>query len=886
MTLFLCLFKYHVHVNFDFYGQCPIFSFFSLSFTVYFLVYQSFLNAFRFEFQLFLALSVHLKSIKLLFCLSLFSIYTLLKGSCISSKFNDIIKTKIIKKELFYQFSYPFLAFKIKYEDGVEKGLRNEFGSSKTITLDAMRPEFRLGSLYDRRTDNLLPGFTLWKEKSFRKKGFISERLASNQQWLIDSENTFSSKVWKLDIEAGLTLSLLGGLVDIKGHAKYLKDTASSSNVAKVSLTYKETTVYRELNSDALYNLDFGDLLTNEEKRNEFTHVVVGIQYGGTCTMVFEREIENSETKEEIEGALSVVLKSFPISGDAKLKLSSDVKEKVDNFKCTVYSDLKSDASVANWDEALSLYESLPTKLSASGETDAEKGVPVKIWLLPKNMLNPKHNTFVKELSSIVVNKPKDIIESLNTAINESHDLLNKTRKFPILNNKIGRFAKLVENYSIAFRKDVLSVLLVSIRSGTGDEKLLFDAVERHEHSTFGYVSTWMRRIKEEVDVLLATQTLLPVSFANKRFEQNIVEKTTSVVFTLKVCKREDKFLEEMESHYNNLARNETTTSKEKIIDILYEKKWFENESLKEKMRKMTYQMSIFASANQLNRDAGFFVREMECEGIPDCSIDVWEKGKKLTFISFEPPTEIRNLQIKEYSHNTIKIKWNIPEEGRSNISNYKIEVISVAVENEKESLELLHQIKVSPVTDETMAHVFTNLRPGKVYQVSVKCLCLNDHAASKSVTVFQMTRPSNPPVEFQGEVKEKRHIKLTWENPTIKAESADLKSFLIEYKKTNGKLLPSKSLPSDVKSYIFFNLSYATEYQFRILACYGGEKDTLPSEDINLKTEPMEVPQIEKVKIYFYLHQGQEIRNTNVFKISKKAGSLRKLELSKINGC
>ena len=758
-----------------------------------------------------------------------------------------------------------FLAFKIKYEDGVEKGMRNKFASKKIITLDAMGPEFRLGSLYDRRTDNLLPGFTLWKEDSFTKKGFISERLASNQQWLIDSENTFSSKVWKLDIEAGLTLSLMGGLVDIKGHAKYLKDTASSSNVAKVSLTYKETTVYRELTSDALYSLDYGDLLTSDEKKNEFTHVVVGIQYGGTCTMVFEREIKDNETKEEIEGALSVVLKSIPISDAAKLKLNSDEKKKVQNFKCTVYSDFKSDVSVANWDEALSLYKSLPTKLSASGKTDAEKGVPVKIWLLPKNMLNSKHKTLVKELSSFVVNKPKDIIDSLNKVINESRDLLNKTRKFPILNNKIGRFVKLVENYSVTFRKDILSVLLVSIRSGTGDEKLLFDAVKRHEHSSFGYLSTWMRRIKVEVDTLLATQTQLSVSFANQKFEQKIVEKTTTVVFTLKVCKREDRFLDEMESHYNNLAQNETTTSNKKIIDILYEKKWFEDESLKEKMRKMAYQMRIFASANQLNEDVGFFVREMECEEVPDCSIDVWEKGKKLTFISFEPPTEITNLQIKEYSHDTVEIKWNIPEEGGSNISNYKIEVINVAVANEKEISELFHQIKVLPVTDETMTHVFKNLQPGKVYQVSVKCLCLNDHAFSKSVTVLQMTRPSNPPVEFRGEVKEKRHIKLAWGNPTIKAKSADLKSFLIEYKNTNEKSLLSKSLPSDVKSYTFIDLSYATEYQFRILACYGGEKDTLPSEDINLKTEPMDLPHVEKVKRYFYLYDCHEIQNTDV---------------------
>ena len=749
------------------------------------------------------------------------------------------------------------LEFKINHEDGTEKGLRNKFSSKKVIILDAMRPQFRLGSLYDRRTDNLLPGFTLWKEDSFKRKGFISERLASNQQWLIDSENTFSSKVRKLNIEGRLTLSLLGGLVDIEGHAEYLKDTASSSNVAKVSLTYKETTIYQELTSDALHNFDYGYLLANSGIDDEFTHVVVGIQYGGMCTMVFEREIKDSETKQEIEAALSVALKSIPISG--KANLNSEDKEKINNFKCTVYSDFKLNESVTNWDEALSLYKLLPSKLSASGETDTGKGVPVKIWLLPKNLLGSKHNTLAKELSIGVVNKSKEITESLNKAINESYDLLNKTWKFLILNSKIGWFAKLVEKYSTTFQKEILSDLLVSIRSGTRDEKLLFDAVKKHEHSAFGHLAAWLGKIKKEVDTLLATQNYLLdeyVPFANKTFEQSIVKKTTNVVFTLKVSKREDEFIKEMESYYNTLTQNETTTLTEKILDILNKKKWFEDESFKEKMRKMAYQMRTFASANQLNKDVGFFVREIECEKDPDCCINVWEKGKKLTFMSFEPPTEIRNLQIKEYSHNTMEIKWNVPEEGVSNISNYKIDLTSVAVKDGRECSTLVHQIKISPDADETTTHVVTNLQPGQKYQVSVQCLCLNDHAFSKSVTLLQITRLSNPPVDFKGDLEKKRYIKLSWENPTIKAENANLKSFLIEYKITSGKSLPSILVPSNVNSYMLSDLLYGTEYQFRILACYDGEKNTVPSKGIYLKTEPMEAPQVIKVSCYSPLYQ------------------------------
>ena len=269
----------------------------------------------------------------------------------------------------------------------------------------------------------------------------------------------------------------------------------------------------------------------------------------------------------------------------------------------------------------------------------------------------------------------------------------------------------------------------------------------------------------------------------------------------------------------------------------------------------MAYQMRIFASANQLNDNTGFFVRAIDCEETPDCCIEVWEKGKKLPFMSFEPPTEIRNLQIEKYSHNTMEIKWNVPEEGRSNISNYKIEVSGVSVVDEKESLQLIDQIKVS-AAGKNMTHVITNLRPGQVYQVSVQCLCLNDHAFSKSVSLLQMTRPSNPPTDFTGEVREKRYIKLAWENPTTKAESANLKGFLIEYKASNGKSLLSKLVASDVKSYSLSNLSYGTEYQFRILARYDGEKDTLPSEDIKLKTEPMEVPQFKKVYRFFRLYQ------------------------------
>ena len=68
------------------------------------------------------------------------------------------------------------LVLGIQHEAYVEERWQSEWDSNKTIILAAIGPEFQLGSLYDRRTDRLLSGFTLCKEDSFKKEGFIRER--------------------------------------------------------------------------------------------------------------------------------------------------------------------------------------------------------------------------------------------------------------------------------------------------------------------------------------------------------------------------------------------------------------------------------------------------------------------------------------------------------------------------------------------------------------------------------------------------------------------------------------------------------------------------------------------------------------------------------------
>ena len=153
------------------------------------------------------------------------------------------------------------------------------------------------------------------------------------------------------------------------------------------------------------------------------------------------------------------------------------------------------------------------------------------------------------------------------------------------------------------------------------------------------------------------------------------------------------------------------------------------------------------------------------------------------------------------------------------------------------------------------MAHEVTDLRPGNAYKISLQCLWLNHNIFGEPAEIFQRTRLSNPPVEFKAEVIEKRLIKLSWSDPTILAKNANCKGFVIEYKATTGNTWQNKLVQADLHTCIFSDLNYSTAYKFRILARYEKGEETLPTEEVHLKTESMEIIQLEKVCIYLCIY-------------------------------
>ena len=99
--------------------------------------------------------------------------------------------------------------------------------SSQSQIIAALGRPFDLGMLYDRRSEKLILGKTLWSPDHLSQAVTTITKPYTNSEVL--AEDTIDDKASALNIEASLKLSFLGGLVNVQGAAKYLDDRKIST---------------------------------------------------------------------------------------------------------------------------------------------------------------------------------------------------------------------------------------------------------------------------------------------------------------------------------------------------------------------------------------------------------------------------------------------------------------------------------------------------------------------------------------------------------------------------------------------------------------------------------------------------------------------------------
>ncbi|KAM9440624.1 verrucotoxin subunit beta-like [Clarias gariepinus] len=352
-----------------------------------------------------------------------------------------------------------------------------------TIETAALGRPFQLGMLYDCRKDTLIPGITLWNREQLQQNKDISSQI--NTEFSFTTSDTIEEKSKHMKVDGELTLSLLGGNVQLSGAARYFNDTKKSFKQERVTLHYKTTCRFEQLTMNHLAQgkMDHHEVFDLDVA----THVVTAVLYGADAYFVFDKMVNLSEDGSSAEGEGGINLdnlkKVFSV-GDAHLTSNINEKDEAElkNLSCTFYGDFKLPSNPSSFEDAKKVYTELPKLIGENGKY----AVPVKVWLFPLVKLDSSAGKLQRYITTDLIRAVESVFEALNIIDMKCSDLLQDTvaKTFSTFHNQVQHLQKFCFEYKQDFMKK-LADLLPEIRGGKTDIKHLTELLKAHEKSPF-----------------------------------------------------------------------------------------------------------------------------------------------------------------------------------------------------------------------------------------------------------------------------------------------------------------------------------------------------------------------------------------------------------------
>uniref|UniRef100_A0A671NRM5 Fibronectin type-III domain-containing protein n=1 Tax=Sinocyclocheilus anshuiensis TaxID=1608454 RepID=A0A671NRM5_9TELE len=439
-------------------------------------------------------------------------------------------------------------------------------------------------------------------EKSFGSLGYLDTRPQLLTDVKFSSSDSLSSKSSLLDVNASLKASFLGGLVEVGGSAKYLRDTKSSNQQSRV--TYPQ--VFDQKTA---------------------THVITAVLYGAQAFMVFDRTFSDDENHQEIEGELHVMVKSIPgfsIEGQGAVEMTDGHKEKAKNITCTFHGDVHLKQNPTTYMEALEVYRKFPTLLGNSA-------VPIKVWLYPLSLLNTVAAQLVREISTRLISNTEDMIEELGEVERKCNDLSRKPMAniFSDIKERLRLFQNSIRIYRLVLQK-ALARVLPAIRGGGMKEKSLDDILKIYYLSPFNTV----KGIKIEDSEGLIISLLDP--------DIDVV-----VCLTFTSLKYNDPYLSTLNEFLKSVTFKELDGENTFSLTSPIQKP-FNPHDVTSKMRENLSHFKSFSEANKDEKTIHYIISTISDASNPGSSIYLYEKGKltdkKFQPVSKPPPPIVKNI--------------------------------------------------------------------------------------------------------------------------------------------------------------------------------------------------------------------------------------------------
>ncbi|XP_065133348.1 stonustoxin subunit beta-like [Paramisgurnus dabryanus] len=598
------------------------------------------------------------------------------------------------------------------------------------IEVAALGRPFQLGMLYDCRKDALVPGITLWDEEKLKLS--IRSRPQINTDFKVTASDSIEEKSNLLNIEASMKLSLLGGLINVTGAAKYLNDTKKSFIQQRLTLHYHSTTRFEELSMNHLAseNIAHHEVFDHDTA----THVVTAVLYGADACFVFDREVSSDEDKTTVEGEVKAAhekLKVITVDVDTNLNMNEVQKNAVQKFSVTFYGDFQLPSNPTSFEDALKVYSELPKLL---GE-NKDQVVPLRVWLYPLSKLQSKVLNLLKEISIDLVSDIESALESLNTTEMKCSDLLKDSpaSALPPFQNKILQMKQNCNKYKLSLMKK-LGSLLPQIRGDKIEDSALIDLLKDHHESPFreSELEEWLKVREKESEII---KTLLrQLIDSGAKVEDNLeailmdLDVKNVVSYTFTSLDWSDVLLPKQLTYLRS-----STMRNKNDLDSKKETSWLTDAIHKTMRSNLEMFKSLIESKDR--KPVKFIVSSKQMEDHPGSCILLYEGGC-VEAVCFTPPSQPARPIIVEVKGDSVVI-------------------VMPSTCPATEELKLLYKINQEkiwtsqPVLKDQHTVTLTDLRPGTEYEI--KCAAVGKlNYTTESDVIRVKTEGRNRP--FMGE--------------------------------------------------------------------------------------------------------------------------------------
>uniref|UniRef100_UPI0037E7B441 uncharacterized protein n=1 Tax=Semicossyphus pulcher TaxID=241346 RepID=UPI0037E7B441 len=702
--------------------------------------------------------------------------------------------------------------------------------SSRTMEVAALGRPFSLGMLYDCRQDSLVPGMTLWDCNDLEKD--TRKRSKPNSEFEIVASESIEDKSSALNVQASLKASLLGGLVQVEGSAKYLKDSKTSKHQARVTLKYKTTTMFQEL---SMNQLGTGNVKHQQVfEKGIATHVVTGILYGAQAFFVFDCEVSQTEDHQDIEGNLKVIIEKIPclaVEGKGSLKMEEKDKANVEKFSCKFYGDFSLQKMPTSFQDAVQVYQSLPNLLGANGEN----AVPVKVWLLPLTTLDSSAAKLVREISTRLVQESQSVLEDFSELDMRCNDAVRTTtaQQFSQVGTKIKTFKQMCSEFKMEFQQ-TLAKKLPSIRGGGEEEAELAGILKKRHSSPFNSknLNEWMDCKEREIWLLKSFTNVMKNTkiISSQSIHQEISRAEHAVCFVFTSLGSDEPYL----SALSNYLRKTENPEDPHPPDVEKEQ-WYLSKEVSDSMRVKAKLFSDFAEANQENKNITFLTVGITNETKRGSSIDLYEKGFSVSE-DFEPPSKPETVTGSDINHDSVTLKIDPPKFGSKNITSFSVEYCV----SEEEGWKQQTASKAEAVT-------VSGLRPNTEYMFRCRAVTTVGVGPANQVSGPIQTLPCSPPGKPQVEPNSSE-ISVSWKKPAELGQDVHIFSYIMEYAKTgktvssvNEEELQWNQMMTGAEKAIISGLQSETEYVVRVRCDCGVAGRSKESITVNVRTSRRE---------------------------------------------